>query len=65
MTSTLRKTAPVAPGATTGGSSNGSFHPPLSDSTSDGTASEEHPEFVDLSVVLPDGTIKQLTVEYG
>ena len=45
---------------------NGGYLPSTSsDGASEGTPSEEHPEFVDVHIILPDGTPVPVTVEYG
>ena len=55
MTSTLTRHTTQPPGAT-----NGSVNGSVSDSASDTTPSD-----IELTILLPDGRTKTITVEYG
>lgn len=57
--STSRMTSTLPPGGS-GGATNGSMNGSVSDGASDSTPSD-----VTLSILLPDGSVSDVTVEYG
>ena len=64
MTSTMTRHLTQPPGGGGGGGAAGATNGSLNGSVSD-SASDTPPSHIDLTILLPDGRTKTITVEYG